>query len=414
MKAEIIAIGSELLTPYHQDTNSLFLTEKLNLLGVEVSFKTVVGDSRADLVSVTRIALNRSDIVVLMGGLGPTEDDLTRESVSEAMRLPLKRDANIVADLYAKFASRRIKMPENNQKQADVLEGAVPLPNANGTAPGQWLDGQYEGKDKFVMLLPGPPVELKPMFEGQCMPLLKVKLPPLFIATRLLKVAMMGEGECDSRIAPIYKKHEPVQTTILFKHGEVQIHLRARATTALQAQDMVEKLAELIEDELGEHVFSTGGETLEQIVGYFLQMRGATLAVAESCTGGLVSQRITSIPGSSRYFMGGAVVYDNELKRLFADVPPLMIQEHGAVSKPVAQALAEGIRKKCNTTLGVGITGIAGPSGGSDEKPVGLVFIAITDGRKTDVVERQFPGDREKVRQYASQLALDMIRRKLI
>lgn len=414
MNAEIIAIGSELLTPYHQDTNSLFLTENLNLLGVEVSFKTVVGDSRADLVSVTRIALNRSDIVILMGGLGPTEDDLTREAVSEAMRLPIKRDANIVADLYAKFAARRIKMPENNQKQADVLEGAVSLPNTNGTAPGQWLDGQYEGKEKIVMLLPGPPVELKPMFEGQCMPLLKVKLPPLFIGTRLLKVAMMGEGECDSRISPIYKKHENVQTTILFKHGEVQIHLRARSATALQAQDLVEKLAELIEDEFGEHVFSTGGESLEQIVGYFLQMRSATLSVAESCTGGLVSQRITSIPGSSRYFMGGAVVYDNELKRLFADVPPLMIQEHGAVSKPVAIALAEGIRKKCNTTLGVGVTGIAGPGGGTDEKPVGLVYIAITDGRKTDVVERQFPGDREKVRQYASQLALDMIRRKLI
>jgi len=414
MNAEIIAIGSELLTPFHQDTNSLFITEKLNTLGVEVTFKSVVGDSRANLVSVARIALARTDIVIFMGGLGPTEDDLTRESVSEAMRLPLKRDPDLLADLYARFAARRIKMPENNQRQADVLDGAASLPNAKGTAPGQWIDGQYEGRDKFVMLLPGPPYELKPMFEEQCLPRLREKLPPLFIATRTLKVAMMGEGECDSRSAPIYRKYERVQTTVLFKHGEVQLHLRGRASTALEAQDMVEKLAEELEDELGDHVFSTAGESLEQIVGYFLQMRTATLAVAESCTGGLFSQRITSIPGSSRYFLGGVVSYDDEIKKLLVGVPPMLIKEHGAVSKPVAQALAEGIRRKCNSTLGVGITGIAGPGGATDEKPVGLVFIAVTDGRVTDVVERQFPGDRERIRWFASQLALDMVRRKLL
>lgn len=413
MIAETIAIGSELLTPFRQDTNSLFLTEKLNALGIEVAYKTVVGDNQHNLVSVARIALNRADIVIFMGGLGPTEDDLTREAVAEAMRLPVRRNPDIVAGLYAWYAARRIKMPETNLKQADILTGAAVLVNKNGTAPGQWLEGQYEGKEKIVMLLPGPPVELKALFMEQCFERLREKAPPQVIATKVLKVAMMGESQVDQQIAPIYKEHNAVETTILAAPGEVQIHLKARAETIEEAQALLHDLAEELEDELDEHIFSTKGETLEQIVGYYLQMRDQTLAVAESCTGGLLSQRITAMPGSSRYFLGGAVVYSNELKTAFADVPPLLIAEHGAVSREVAISMAEGIRKRCKATIGVGITGIAGPTGGTPEKPVGLVYIAVTDGKKHDISERKFPGDRDRVRHFAAQQALDMIRKKL-
>lgn len=414
MLAEIIAIGTELLTPFKQDTNSLFLTEKLNELGVEVAFKTVVGDRREHLAAVTRVALARTDIVIFMGGLGPTEDDLTREAVAEAMQLPLKRDPDLLAELYARFAARRMKMPENNAKQADVIAGAVPLPNQNGSAPGQWLEGKYEGKEKIVILLPGPPHELKPLFMEQCFDRLKAKLPARHIATRVLRVAMLGESDCDSRIAPIYKKHDGVETTVLAGPGEVQIHLRAQADAPEQARALVHAAAEEIEDVLEEHIYSNGGESLEQIVGYYLQMRSLTLAVAESCTGGLLAERITSVPGSSRYFLGGAVVYANDLKSSLAGVPPLLIAEHGAVSKQVAAALAEGIQKNCKAGLGVGITGVAGPGGGSEEKPVGLVFVGLSDGKRTEVTERRFPGDRERIRWGATQLALNMVRRKLM
>jgi nicotinamide-nucleotide amidase len=414
MIAEIIAIGSELLTPFRQDTNSLFLTEKLNRLGIEVAYKSVVGDRRDQLASVARTALGRTDIVILMGGLGPTEDDLTREAVADAMRLPLRRDADITAWLYSRFAARRIKMPENNLKQADVIAGATVLQNNNGSAPGQWLEGSFDGKKKVVMLLPGPPIELKPMFMEQCFERLRAVAPPAAIATRVLKVALMPESECDARCAPIYKEHNAVETTILAGPGDVQLHLKARAETIEEAQALVDDLAEELEDELDERIYSTRGESLEQIVGYYLQMRGGTLAVAESCTGGLVAERITSVAGSSRYFLGGALVYSNEMKTAMAGVPAALIAQHGAVSKEVAKALAEGIRSRCHATIGVGVTGIAGPGGGTPDKPVGLVYVAVADGKKTDVIERKWPGDRERVRYYASQQALDLVRMKMI
>jgi nicotinamide-nucleotide amidase len=326
----------------------------------------------------------------------------------------LKRNPDILAELYARFAARRMKMPENNGRQADVLTGAVVLPNKNGTAPGQYLEGEFEGKLKIVVLLPGPPYELKPMFVEQCAPRLQARVPVNHIATRVLKVAMMPESECDARIAPIYKEHNAVQTTILAHSGEVQIHLKAQAETLEEAEELVDALAEEIEDELDERIYSSKGEKLEQIVGYYLQMRDATLAVAESCTGGKLADRITSVPGSSRYFLGGAIVYANELKTSFASVPPQLIAEHGAVSKEVALAMAEGIRAECDATIGVAITGVAGPGGGTPEKPVGLVYVAVTDGKKPEVMERKFAGDRERIRQFATQLALEMVRRKLM
>ena len=409
MNAEIIAIGSELLTPFRQDTNSLYLTEKLNQLGVEVIFKTVVGDNPAHLTQAASLALSRADIVIFIGGLGPTEDDVTRECVAEALGLALHRDPQIVAAIEQRFATRGWKMSANNVKQADVISGATVLPNTAGTASGQWISGKYAGKDKIVLLLPGPPFELKAVFDQHCMERLRAKLPSQFIATRVLKITGVGESQCDSRVAPIYTRHTDVQTTILAGAGEVQLHLKCRGSSLDSAQQSVDDLAGKLEEELGDLVFSDNGESLEQIVLYYLGLRQATLAVAESCTGGMVAERITGVPGSSRSFLGGAVVYSDPLKTTFANVPPELIAKHGAVSSEVASALAEGIRKRTGATLGLGVTGIAGPTGGTDEKPVGLVYFAVSDAHKTDSFDRTFRGDRDRVRHWATQQALDLI-----
>lgn len=403
-----------MLTPHRVDTNSLYLTEQLNLLGVDVIFKSVVGDDLRRLVATAQHSLFRSDIIIFSGGLGPTEDDLTREAVSEALGVGLRRNTEIVAKLEQRFAERGWKMTANNAKQADVLEGATVLPNPNGTASGQWLSGNFEGRERIVILLPGPPHEMKGLFENEVRERLRAKVPPAHLFTRTLKIAMLGESAVDARVAPIYKRYSDVETTILAGAGEIELHFKTRAATLEAAQARADEVAGLVEDELDDAVYSRNGESLEQIVGYWLQMRNATLAVAESCTGGLLAERITSLSGSSRYFLGGAIVYSNHLKTELAGVPADMIERHGAVSREVAAALAEGIRYRCESTLGVGITGVAGPSGGSADKPVGLVFHAVASDSGTEVIQRNFPGDRKRIRRFASTMALDMIRKKLI
>ncbi len=414
MNAEIIAVGSELLTPHRQDTNSLFLTEKLNDLGVEVRFKSIVGDDLEGLTAAAKLAMRRSDIIIFTGGLGPTEDDLTREAVAEGLGLKLQRDPEVMAKIEARFAKRSMKMTTNNAKQADILSSATVLPNTLGSAPGQWIAGKYDGQERLLMLLPGPPYEMKALFEAECIPRLRARIPVQHIATRTLKMAMMPESQVDARVAPIYKLYTDVETTILAGAGEIQLHLRCRKESQPDAEARVQELADKIEDELGDAIFSRKGETIEQIVSYLLQMRGMTLAVAESCTGGLLAERITSLSGSSRYFLGGAVVYSNELKTQFANVPKALIDQHGAVSREVAASMAEGIRKRCLASYGIGITGVAGPSGGTEQKPVGLVYIALAGEEGTQVVERNFPGDRKRIRQFATQQALEMIRRALL
>ncbi len=414
MRSEIIAIGSEMLTPHRHDTNSLFLTEMLNAIGVTVAFKTVVGDRQKDLVNAIRGALSRTDIVILMGGLGPTEDDMTREAVAEALGLKLKRDAAQVAALHARAAMWRFPMPDNNLKQADVIQGATILPNPNGSAPGQWLDVTYEGYRKLVMLIPGPPGECKPLFEEQCMPLVKAIAPQRFIATRTLKAAMIGESQADKLLAPVYTAYTDVETTILAHNGDIQLSLICAKKTLEAAEQRVNELAGKMEEVLDDWLYSSEGESLEQIVLYYLGLRQATLATAESCTGGLVAERITSVPGSSRSFLGGAVVYSDKLKTEYAGVPAELIEKHGAVSEEVARALAAGIRERTGATLGLGVTGIAGPGGGTEAKPVGLVYIAVSDAQNTDVLQRNFRGPRDRVRQWTAQQALDLVRRRLM
>jgi nicotinamide-nucleotide amidase len=414
MKSEIIAVGSEMLTPHRQDTNSLYLTEKLNSIGVTVDFKTIVGDRRKDLVNAIRGALARVDIILLMGGLGPTEDDLTREAVAESLSLTLRRDAAQVAALHARAASWRITIPSNNLKQADVLEGATLLPNANGSAPGQFLDTIFSGYRKLAFLIPGPPHECKALFDAECLPRLRDLVPLRTLATRTLKAAMIAESQADKLAAPVYTAYPDVETTILAHTGDIQFTLQCVKPTLAAAQQRVDELAGKLEEVLEEWLYSSEGETLEQIVLYCLGLRQATLAVAESCTGGLVAQRITSVPGSSRSFVGGAVVYSDALKTAFAGVPAELIAQHGAVSEQVARALAEGIRQRTGATIGLGVTGIAGPTGATESKPVGLVHFAVADAQKTDVLERTFRGDRQRVREWAAHQALDLVRRKLV
>jgi len=402
VNAEIIAVGSELLTPFRIDTNSLYLTEQINQLGVDVVFKCVVGDDLKRLVAAAQHALFRSEIVIFSGGLGPTEDDLTREAVAEALGLPLRRDEEVLAGIERRFSTRGWKMYPNNAKQADVLEGAVVLPNANGTAPGQWLSGKFDGRERIVVLLPGPPHELKALFETECRERLRAKLPAAFLSTRVLKVAMLGESQVDARVAPIYKRYTGVQTTILAGAGEIQLHFKARAETMEAAQARADEAADAVEEELDDAVFSRDGESLEQIVGYWLQMRNATLAVAESCTGGLVGKLITDEPGSSAYFLGGVIAYSDEVKRDELGVPAALLKRVGAVSSEVAKAMADGARSRFGTDLAAGVTGIAGPDSDGSSKPVGLTYIAVASNRGTTAHEYRFKGDRWSNRREAA------------
>jgi nicotinamide-nucleotide amidase len=365
-------------------------------------------------VNSIRTALGRVDVLVVMGGLGPTEDDLTREATAEALTLTLRRDATQVAALHARAAAWRIPMPSNNLKQADVLEGAAVLSNPNGSAPGQWLDTTFNGYRKLIALLPGPPHECLPLFDAECLPRLRDAAPPRSLITRTLKAAMIPESQADKLLAPIYSTYTDVETTILAHAGDIQITLLCSKPTAKEAEERVDELAGRIEEALEGWLYSSEGDSLEQIVLYYLGLRQATLAVAESCTGGLVAQRITSVPGASRGFLGGVVVYSDELKTLLAGVPADLIAKYGAVSDEVARALAEGIRRRTGATLGVGVTGIAGPTGATDSKPVGLVHFAISDAQGTDTLERTFRGDRQRVREWASQQALDLVRRRLM
>jgi len=409
MDAELIAVGSELLTPHRQDTNSLYLTRKLNALGIEVRFKTIVGDNREHLAQVFRAALGRSRLVFLTGGLGPTEDDINRDVVAEVLQRPLKEVPEIRRRIEERSARTGRSMPANNLRQALVPEGAEWLENKLGTAPGLWIS--HAGT--VVVLLPGPPAELEAMFEASCAPRLASFAAGGCLRTRIYKVVGMSESEVDQRIAPIYKEHQNPSTTILATLEAIEVHLRARAENEAEANALLDELGDKIEAALGEYVFSSGGESLEEVVGMYLMMRQKTLAVAESCTGGLLSERLTRVPGSSNYFLGGVVCYSNELKTKLVGVPTELIKQNGAVSKPVAQALAEGIRKHTGASLGIGITGVAGPGGGTLDKPVGMVFIALADERGTQIREFHFPGDRERVRQWSTQMALEVIRRRL-
>jgi len=410
LTAEIIAIGSELLAPDRTDTNSLWLTEKLNSIGIEVKLKTIVGDDDARLEEAIKDATRRSKVVITTGGLGPTEDDITRKVAARALGRRLLLDEDILAELRKRFLSFGHVMPERNSRQAMVIDKAEVLPNPNGTAPGMFIE--HEGV--AIILLPGPPREMRPMFENHVQPKLAGRAGSLRVVRRMLRVAGLGESALDEKIAPIYTQYENPQTTILFNQSEVEIHLTARGRTEAEAEVLLDRLSGQLEERLGNAVFSFAGEKMEEVVGLKLTVGGYTLAVAESCTGGLITQRLTDVAGSSKYLIEGVIAYSNDAKTRTLGVEPVLLLEHGAVSAPVAEAMAEGVRKRARTDFGLSVTGIAGPGGGSDEKPVGLVYIALADDAHIEHRKLNIPGDRQLVRWRASQAALDLLRKRLI
>ncbi|HKC88768.1 MAG TPA: competence/damage-inducible protein A [Blastocatellia bacterium] len=409
LNAEIIAIGSEMLTPFRLDTNSLWLTERLNAMGVEVKLKTVVGDDEARLEETVRDAMKRSEIVIATGGLGPTEDDITRKIFARVLKRQLILEDAILEKIRARFARRNMPMPEINARQALVISGAQILENGNGTAPGMLI---AEGKCT-VVLLPGPPREMKPIFDASVAPALKQRVGDMLIVRRTLSIFGLTESATDELAAPIYTKYRNPSTTILFKDGQIELHLTAQARGEGDAVKLLDELAKRLDEVLGEYIFSRDNETLEEVIGQLLKLRGYTLATAESCTGGLLAGRITDVPGSSEYFLEGVVSYSNEAKIDLLGVRKKLIETHGAVSEQVAGAMAAGIRKRAGSTFGISVTGVAGPGGGSAEKPVGLVYIALADDLQTTTRRFIFPGDRQFIRTLSVNAALDMLRRRV-
>lgn len=410
LKVEIIAIGTELLTPHFHDTNSLYLTQRLNDLGLEVAFKSIVGDEMKNLVESLRIALSRSDIVIGMGGLGPTQDDRTREALALSLNRKLIYKADLFRKIEERFKKRNLEMPSVNKKQAYIIEGSHPLPNLHGTAPGLWL----ETVSHLMVFLPGPPHELKPMFESCVWPRLQ-KLKTSFTERRILKITGLAESAVESLMGDVYPRDLTLNLSILASPGQIEIHLSGHSEKSkLQAEKKVGALEEILLERLKDNVFSTKGEELEEVTGRLLRGKKETLAVAESCSGGLLSHRITSVPGSSDYFLQGVVAYSNTAKIQILGVPSELIRKYGAVSPQVGEAMAKGIRKKAQATYSLSITGIAGPAGGTREKPVGLVYTALSSADDTEVVSNRFLGNRSSIKFQSSQKALDMLRRHLL
>jgi nicotinamide-nucleotide amidase len=413
--AAVIAVGSELLVTSRIDTNSLYLSGRLGALGIELRGKAVVGDDRAELARVFAGALATSGLVILTGGLGPTDDDVTRDAITDVLQLEMTEDPAIVAAIEARFASRSLKMPAVNRKQAMVPAGAEVLPNANGTAPGLLL--QHDGK--IVVLLPGPPRELQAIFEKLVEPRLQQTAGQARVYRASLFVAGKGESHVEEIAQPLYSTWRtgsfPIETTILAAPGQIELHLTARSDDPVNAPRLITEARDRLASALGADVFSTDGRSMEEVVGEILRDRRLTISAAESCTGGLLMSRLTDVPGSSSWVLAGVVVYSNDSKTIFADVPAELIEQHGAVSEPVAVALAEGVRTRVGSDIGVGITGIAGPSGGTPKKPVGTVAIAVIgQGGAARVRTLWLFGGRTQVKFNAAQAALDMVRRTLM
>jgi competence/damage-inducible protein CinA-like protein len=414
MKACILAVGSEMLTPFRVDTNSLFITELLNTIGYDVRLKAVVADDLDELAGVISGALAWADLLVLTGGLGPTEDDLTRDAVARVLGVPLDVDERIVDRIRERFARRGMVMPDINRRQGMVPRGAEVLENPNGTAPGLWIQ-----RDKIaIVLLPGPPREMKPMFEAVVRDRLAPHSGTAGLFRRVLKITGRTESDVDAQAQPIYAKwitrRVPISTTILAVLGQIELHLTTAAPSQAEADAALDEAVRELQDALGHAIYSTDGKGLEAVVGDLLRARHMTIAVAESCSGGLLASRLTDVPGSSDYVERGLVTYSNRSKTELLGVREALIAEHGAVSEPVAEAMARAVRERAGTNVGVGITGIAGPGGGTPEKPVGTVCIAVVvDG---DERVRTFPffGGREMVKFQSTQAAMNMLRLMLL
>ena len=413
LRAVIVAVGSELLTPFRTDTNSLFITSRLNDFGIEVVGKVIVGDRRGELAAFIRESLRRADLLVLTGGLGPTADDVTREAVSDALGLPLNEDAEITERIRQRFARRGMEMPPVNRVQAQVLRGAAVLPNANGTAPGQWI----EYGSQVILLLPGPPREMRPMLEAALAERFEPRASGARLYRRVIKIAGRTESDVEQVTQPVYSRfatwQPTVETSILAAPGQIELHFSVRAENTEQGDAILGRATSEILAVVGDDVFSTDGRSLEQVVGDLLRQRGWRIATAESCTGGLLASRLTDVPGSSDYVERGIVAYSNRAKEELLGVSGDLIAAHGAVTEAVGEAMAAGMRTRAGVDVAVGITGIAGPGGGSEAKPVGTVVVAVAWASGVVGRRHRFPGGREQVKWFASQAALNLVRQVL-
>jgi nicotinamide-nucleotide amidase len=410
MRACIIAVGTEMLTPFRVDTNSLFVTERLNEIGADVRLKLVVGDDVDELTEMLRAVLTWADVIVTTGGLGPTEDDITRDGLARALGVGLEADETIVERIRERFARRGMTMPAINRRQAMIPVGATVLPNPQGTAPGLFVE---QGRTAIVSL-PGPPREMKSMFEAVVRERLAQRSGGAALFRRVLKITGRTESDVDSVAQPVYQtwiaQPVPIATTILAVLGQIELHLTARATEQTAAQVTLDAAVDQLRGVLGQSIYSVDGRSLEAVVGDLLRSHGLTIAVAESCTGGLLASRLTDVPGSSDYVDCGVVCYSNDAKVDMVGVPRTLIAEHGAVSEEVARAMAAGIRSRARTGVGVGVTGIAGPGGGTAQKPVGTVAVAVMANEEANVRTFQFVGGREQIKFQAAQAALNMLR----
>ena len=414
MQAEILAVGEELLAPGRVETNSLYLTERLAALGIPVGFRGIVGDGEEAIAAAMLHALERSDLVLVSGGLGPTADDRTRDAACRALGIEMHLDDGILERLLERFAKRGIEMPEVNRRQALVPQGASVLANGRGTAPGLWIETRVRDARKVLVLLPGPPRELEPLFEEEVLPRLAAFAGEVFYRTRKLWVAGLPESAVEQRILTTYRAYENPLTTILASPGQVEIRLTASGPSPEASDALNEELLGKLRAILSDHVFSEREESLEQVVGALLVGAGMKIAVAESLTGGLIAHRITQVAGASRYFDTGFVTYSNESKTALLGVPPELFRRVGAVSEEVVLAMARGALERGPADIAVAVTGIAGPTGGSDVKPVGLVYIGIATREGARAERRQFPGERRHVKRWTAQTALDLVRLELL
>ncbi|MCI8980958.1 MAG: competence/damage-inducible protein A [Hungatella sp.] len=411
MTVEVISVGTELLMGSIVNTNAQFLAEQCALLGLSMYNQTVVGDNKERLSDAINTGLGRADIVILTGGLGPTEDDLTKETCAQVMGFSLAEDSHTKDRIREYFKNSIYKdIPDNNWKQAIVPEGAIVLDNDNGTAPGLIL----EKGEKRAILLPGPPNELIPLFNGKVKPYLQ-KLRPELIVSQMVKICGVGESQVEDRLLDLIDKQTNPTIATYAKTGEVHVRVTASAPTKEIADKLIKPVVKEIKKRMGTAVYSTREEeTLEMAVVRLLKKHELTVATAESCTGGLVAGRIVNVPGSSEVFREGFVTYSNKAKRRHLDVSKSTIKKYGAVSKETAREMAVGGAFATDSDLCVAITGLAGPDGGTEEKPVGLVYMACCMGDKVTVEKYQFKGNRNKIREQSVVKALDLVRRTVL
>ena len=411
MVVELISVGTELLLGNIVNTNTQFLAEKCALLGLTMYHQVTVGDNHDRLAEVIRTALKRSDVIILTGGLGPTEDDLTKEVCAEVMGFPLVEDKNTRERIEEYFRNNIYKViPDNNWKQAIIPEGCMVLDNDNGTAPGLIL----EKYGKSAILLPGPPNELYPLFMNQVFPYLQ-KLQPEVIRSQMVKICGVGESQVEDKLLDLIDKQKNPTIATYAKTGEVHIRVTAKAATEEEARKLVKPVVKEIKNRFGDYVYSTKEEeTLEQAVVKLLKKYDLTMTTAESCTGGLLAGRIINVPGASEVYNEGFITYSNKAKRKYLDVSKSTLKKYGAVSEQTAREMATGGVFATDSDACVAVTGLAGPDGGSEEKPVGLVYIATYMKDKVNVQKYQFKGNRAKIREQAVVKGLDLLRRSIL